>query len=188
MNSEEERSSANAPDLSKPELPWADETYDLLVKEAIGMSIANSTKRAYATGQSSYESFCSLQGIGMFPVTEDKLCKWAVRTWKFRQIDGKTINAYLSAIDSPCDFNLQQVFDREKMPILKAVIRGISTDYAETNYPNPKERHPITPALLERMISKLKPSDAVSWFTAIYGRMSTWQRTWASMVGQSRQK
>ena len=107
------------------------------------------TRQTYATAQKSYTKFCDWEAIHpAFPTSLPALTSW-VATLGDRDLQVKTIKAYLTGLRSAhvdMGYIDLSVFQN---PLLQRIIAGIRRMRGEAEI---KERHPITRDLLIRIL------------------------------------
>ena len=86
------------------------------------MSIANSSRRVYAQGQSSFSSFCSGLQIRPYPLSQHNLCLFT--TYLARTLSYSTIRTYLAAVRFR-NIELGFYSNFEPMQNLQMLLRGI---------------------------------------------------------------
>ena len=126
---------------------------ETIASQLIKNSVANSTRRSYATGQSKYLEFCRRYGLTPLPATQRHLVLFAADL--SLRLSYVTIRSYLSAIRF---LHLSNGYTDPiaNTPQLSLLIKG-----AQRRKPVARDKRlPITPLILETIYSVL---DASVW-------------------------
>ncbi len=116
------------------------------------MSIANSSRRTYEQGQSSFNSFCFNLRICPYPLTQHNLCLFT--TYLARTLSYSTIRTYLAAVRFR-NIELGFYSNFEPMQNLQMLLRGIKRVKGISSKPN---RLPVTLNIMKILKSNLRKS------------------------------
>ena len=122
------------------------------------MALAPSTQKSYKSAQKRFTLFCRDAGASPLPVSEELLCFYVAFLAKEGLVHS-SIKSYLSGLRHlQISFGFPDPFSAS-MPRLEQVLRGIKVNQGRQGKNAPKQKLPITPAILRRLRGLWEPHE-----------------------------
>ena len=117
---------------NNPCMPTVDiSTLERLAQEFFARGLAAKTVATYGSAQLRYLTFCEAAGVTPLPLSEGVLCLFVVFL-AHQGLAHQSITAYLSGVRNLAIANGDTPVDRDQMPCLQLVLRGV------VRSPNPR--------------------------------------------------